>query len=735
MRHRRPAGWFSMLFTAAVACLLLMAVPSASAAEVKPHTVLLTWQQDPTTTMTVQWLQRGDLLPLAEGQDESLEHAHGVPQIEAPPADADATWDGPALHVPLMLNEAHRVPNPDSFDAELKLGWTEAGLFLRVAVRDLTPSEHPDRNDLWRADSVELFVSTGVGDSDRYQLILASGADPEQDGLRMQFYDSRADRAVDLTAETSSAVHDEGYTIDVLLPWENLGLDAVEAGRELAFNAIVNDAGTEEASQWLGWHHHRDSSRNSRSMMPLKLTDGEGTQVLLRTVLKEDHLDTDKSEAQFFAHPDLAGKTITLHAGDEVVGSTTLEGDELPLHAAIPIPAPPEDERWGALSVELDDERVAVLEMSAIYASRPPDAAELLYRAAGESEFQTAETAVHRMIAWPGVFRQRVELTGLEPASTYEFQIPGVDRTFKFRTMPTDIDEPLRFATGGDIRHRQDWMEATNRQAMKYDIDFVVWGGDFAYADAMEERLYRWDEWFQANYNTLISDDGRVVPVVAGIGNHEVRGGYMVNQDDYEPTDEYRLGRAPYFFQLFAFPGQPGYGVLDFGDYLSIVLPDTNHANPIAGEQTDWLASVLAEREHVPHVFPVYHVPAYPSHRPYDGGVSRQVREHWVPLFEEHGIEVVFENHDHTYKRTHPLRGGEVDPHRGIVYMGDGAWGVGTRDVHDVEETWYLRRAESTRHAIIVTLHGRHRHMLVVSEDGDILDEYPQTPLNSGLGQ
>ena len=318
----------------------------------------------------------------------------------------------------------------------------------------------------------------------------------------------------------------------------------------------------------------------------------------------------------------------------------------------------------------------------------------------------------------------RVEITGLEPGTRYQFRFGEDSVEYAFRTMPADIsDAPLRFAVGGDTRHNQEWMERTNRQAAKFDVDFVTWGGDLAYADGREDRLYRWEEWFDA-MDELITDDGRVIPVVVGIGNHEVLRGYYYNHEDYEQTDAWRERIAPYFYALFAFPGQPGYGVMDFGDYMSLVLLDTDHSNPVEGVQTEWLETVLAERQHVPHVFPNYHVPAYPSHRSYDGAVQTRVRENWVPLFEQYNIQVAFENHDHTYKRTHPIRNGEVSPD-GIVYLGDGAWGVGTR-AGDSKDEWYINRFASERHAIIATIQGDDRSFVVVSEHGEIIDQYPE---------
>jgi acid phosphatase type 7 len=359
------------------------------------------------------------------------------------------------------------------------------------------------------------------------------------------------------------------------------------------------------------------------------------------------------------------------------------------------------------------------------------------YRVAGSGTWMSASARSH---AFPFSDRtiHRVELTGLDPATTYRFRFGHHSRIYSFRTMPVDASTPIRFAAGGDVRHDQVWMGEVNRQVLRYDPDFIIFGGDLAYADGREDRVDRWYEWFDAYKRTLVTEDGRVVPVVAAIGNHEVRGGYY-HRDDHERRAELppyagddvsRAAIAPYFYSLFAMPGQPGYNVLDFGDYMSIVLLDTDHSNPIDGEQARWLADTLEARRHVPHVFPLYHVPAFPSVRSYHGSVSARVREHWVPLFERSSVRVAFENHDHAYKRTHPIRDGRVSQD-GIVYIGDGCWGVGEREIgrdQSDEEPWYIKRARSRRHFILTTIHGPHQHFLIVDRDGHIIDEYPETP-------
>jgi acid phosphatase type 7 len=336
--------------------------------------------------------------------------------------------------------------------------------------------------------------------------------------------------------------------------------------------------------------------------------------------------------------------------------------------------------------------------------------------------FTTDAGPVH----FPGSERHayRASLENLEPATTYEFRAGSAGRVYRFRTMPREMDRDILFAAGGDTRHTQEMMEKTARQAVLHDLDFIIIGGDLAYADGNPANVNRWHEWFDA-YQTLIREDGRVIPMVASIGNHETSTAYFHRATDFENSDAWRERVAPFFFNLFAFPGHPGYGALDFGNYLTLLALDTDHVTPIDGAQRSWLEERLEQRSDVRHIFPFYHVPAYPSVRRFDGSVSTRVRQHWVPLFEQHNIRLVFESHDHAYKRTHPIRSGVV-AENGIVYMGDGAWGVGVREIgreHD-EPAWYLAQAASVRHFILVRLEGDAIHAETIDEDGNVIDRW-----------
>ena len=85
----------------------------------------------------------------------------------------------------------------------------------------------------------------------------------------------------------------------------------------------------------------------------------------------------------------------------------------------------------------------------------------------------------------------------------------------------------------------------------------------------------------------------------------------------FSPADDARPGVFDGFYP------EKTYGLLDIGDYLSLVLLDTDHIEAIAGVQTDWLTRVLADRQERPHLIVANHVPAYPSYEPMPRGGSK----------------------------------------------------------------------------------------------------------------
>ena len=98
-----------------------------------------------------------------------------------------------------------------------------------------------------------------------------------------------------------------------------------------------------------------------------------------------------------------------------------------------------------------------------------------------------------------------------------------------------------------------------------------------------------------------------------------------------------------------------------------------------------------------------------------------------TPLSKTRG-RTVFEHDHHTYKRTHPLSNGKADEENGVLYLGDGAWGVSTGVILDREEKTYLAKAESRRHLILVTLTKEQATYEAIDATGVVFDRTVSTP-------
>jgi hypothetical protein len=306
----------------------------------------------------------------------------------------------------------------------------------------------------------------------------------------------------------------------------------------------------------------------------------------------------------------------------------------------------------------------------------------------------------------------RAELTGLNPGTEYQFRVGSSSPAYRFRTMPAKATDSFQFVSGGDCDVNSHAI-ANNILAARQDPMFALIGGDLGYdVGKMVDKSLT----FLRNYSQhMVDRDGRLIPMVVCIGNHEVDGAYRKSRKE-----------APFFFAVHdGLYAERSFATLDFGDYLSLVLLDTAHVAPIEGEQTDWLDRSLAERAERPHVFAVNHVPAYPSFRKFEDdekgeGTGAGNRKHWAPLFERHNVNVVLEHHDHTFKRTHPLKDGRVNAN-GVLYLGDGSWGK-IRAPKSPEDRPYLAATSESYHMTLHRFEGETCYHVALEETGRIVD-------------
>jgi len=292
---------------------------------------------------------------------------------------------------------------------------------------------------------------------------------------------------------------------------------------------------------------------------------------------------------------------------------------------------------------------------------------EMRYCVAGGDDWKSTSIE-RRPMADSGSAVATVLLKELEPETEYQIELEGLldgksvlRRTLSMKTAPKQRPRKFNFVNGGDMFHTRELLDAMNRRAGRLDPMFALLGGDLAYANARDAG--RWYQWFDSWYENAVTEDGRQIPMIAVIGNHETLG--------LSPH------HAKFYYSLFPLPEGRSNFVVDFGDYMSIVNLDSEHSQPVAN-QTQWLEDTLEQRKKTPLLFACYHRPTFGTLVKEDNSA---VRTQWVPLFEKYKVDTVFEHDHHVYKRSLPILNGRADNRHGVLYLGDGAWGVKVREI------------------------------------------------------
>ncbi len=261
-----------------------------------------------------------------------------------------------------------------------------------------------------------------------------------------------------------------------------------------------------------------------------------------------------------------------------------------------------------------------------------------------------------------------VEATGLEPETSYTYRVGTWDAYDPATGALTNatLSEPRTFRTGrlkgqrepfevvlaGDSRGGHDEIAQRIDRFAAIPADFWIFNGDMTQSGLQEE----WDPWMDA-MEPLVSE--RVLMPVQG--NHEVF--------------------ANVYYAQFALPRevdlpeelQENAWSLDYGNVHFIGL--NSNSTELVEDQVAWLEADLAAAKADPDIDWIV---ATMHHAPYSAskhGSTERLQAHWVPLFEQHGVDLVFSGHDHNYERSHPVRGGEVvGAGEGVTYVVAGSF-------------------------------------------------------------
>ncbi|HEY0813173.1 MAG TPA: metallophosphoesterase family protein [Pseudonocardia sp.] len=228
---------------------------------------------------------------------------------------------------------------------------------------------------------------------------------------------------------------------------------------------------------------------------------------------------------------------------------------------------------------------------------------------------------------------------------------------------------------------------------------FHLVNGDLCYANLSQDRIRTWSDWFLNN-----SRSARYRPWMPAAGNHENELGngpigYSAYQTYFALPPS---GAEPALAGLwYAFTAGAVRIISLNNDDIALQDGGNSYVNGYSGgAQERWLANELRTSRADPDidwiVVCMHQVVISTADRA--NGADLGVREHWVPLFDRYGVDLVVCGHEHHYERSHPIRGQQptdtrtpiptqtttdvLDTGKGTVHMVIGSGGTSSPTNH-----------------------------------------------------
>jgi hypothetical protein len=242
-----------------------------------------------------------------------------------------------------------------------------------------------------------------------------------------------------------------------------------------------------------------------------------------------------------------------------------------------------------------------------------------------------------------------VHVCGLSENSAYFYKVgaPGAwSAVYSVTTAPRKGSaSPVRFAVFGDSRGLVgDVWPTTVQKAAEFGADFALFTGD---AVATGTSQSQWDKFWKAAAGGFVVEEGLAsLPLMVANGNHDALAlNYLAQFAMPQSASTGEVGDGEQWYSF------------DYGPVHVVVLDDSVSSTVIEGAEADWLESDLAavDRTETPWVFVAHHKPLYTCGS--NHGPSLSSRAAWQPIYDAHGVDMVFTGHNHAYERTVPIRG------------------------------------------------------------------------------
>lgn len=261
----------------------------------------------------------------------------------------------------------------------------------------------------------------------------------------------------------------------------------------------------------------------------------------------------------------------------------------------------------------------------------------------------------------------KVELGNLKPGTEYIYRvgdaINGFSSIGKFKTAERVINK-FTFLDITDIQATtlkgyDVWKNTLNKALLKFpDARFLVLTGDIA-DDG--QNISQWDYFSEAAKNELLN-----LPIVPVVGNHDALNNNNTNINAKNFTDRFDLINEK---EDTGAPSGTAYS-FDYGN-VHVAVMNTQCSSENLKKEADWLRKDFSQTDKLWKIVALHRGPYGSTYDTVD------IRNVWVPVFDELGVDLVLQGHDHNYSRSFPMKNDNiVTAGKGTVYITGNTGGV-----------------------------------------------------------
>ena len=326
------------------------------------------------------------------------------------------------------------------------------------------------------------------------------------------------------------------------------------------------------------------------------------------------------------------------------------------------------------------------------------------YQANGEAAFVTLDgsSLFIEFSNTYAVYVNQALITGLEQDTEYVYQVgDGTVWSEDIYTFSTSKEDGTTnfFIIGDTQEDNPDAIHAYGNAITNsgIDYDFAIQTGDFV------DNGGNYELW--SRILSLFTQYFADTDIVQVFGNHE-----------YEGSD----GSYPEAMNFV--PNRDYYSVTYGNVYVAVINIYTEEG---LNEAIEWIKQDAAESDAVWKVLTLHRPPYYTN----ISGGSETAHELIPSLVDEAGFDVVFSGHDHSYARTQPMTGGEIDTENGAVYFIVGAAESGRYGIYDNPE-FNFAKTSGDFNALYFSVSATYTQMIItvynLTDDGSfkVFDEY-----------